>query len=433
MNDLIAPSETERLIRPRRSVAAGLARTALLKLLSKLRTGRITLREEGVTRRFGGAAADFDLQAVITIHSPAAYTAMAFGGSIGAAEAYMAGHWTVDDLTALVRIVLRNQSVMGGMEGGPAAWASPLYKVFHLLRRNTVSGSRRNIVAHYDLGNDFYKLFLDETMTYSSGIFEKPGATLKAASIAKYDRICRKLQLSPDDHVLEIGTGWGGFAEHAATRYGCRVTTTTISDAQYRYARERFAKAGIADRVELLRSDYRELRGRYDKIVSIEMIEAVGHHYLKIFMDRCAGLLHPHGVMGIQAITIADHAYDAHKKSVDFIKRYIFPGSCIPSLTAISRAAAATDLRLFHLEDITPHYAETLRRWRANFVGRLDRVRAMGFSEAFIRMWTYYLNYCEAGFEERYLGDVQLVFTRPLARMPAMPAWYDAPRTGAAP
>jgi len=354
----------------------------------------------------------------MTIKSFKAYTLISLGGSIGAAEAYMLKYWDVDDLTAMVRIVLRNQSVFRDMETGLAGLAAPLYRAFHFLRRNTVSGSRKNIVAHYDLGNDFYRLFLDETLTYSCGIFNRPDATLKEAAIAKYDRICRKLHLSGQDHVLEIGTGWGGFAQHAAQHYGCRVTTTTISDQQYAYAKQRFKDAGIQDMITLLKSDYRELEGQFDKLVSIEMIEAVGHQYLDTFMSRCARLLKPDGLMLIQAITIADWAFDQHKKSVDFIKRYIFPGSCIPSITAISKAmAGTTDLRLFHLEDITAHYATTLRIWRERFLKNLSRVETMGFPEMFARMWEYYLRYCEAGFEERYLGSVQMVFAKPLTRI----------------
>lgn len=425
MIDTTLPSKPKRLVRASRKPAAGLAKNLFLKLLSKIETGQVTVREGARTHTFGKAAPDFPLAVTITIHDPSAYARIVWGGSIGAAEAYMLRYWDVDDLTALVRMVIRNQILLKDLDSGPARLASPLYKAFHFLRRNTRSGSRKNIVAHYDLGNDFYRQFLDETMTYSGGLFERPGATLKEASIAKYDRICRKLQLSEKDHLLEIGTGWGGFTLHAVKNYGCRVTTTTISDEQYRLAGARFEQAGIMDRVVLLKSDYRELQGRYDKLVSIEMIEAVGHQYLDTFMARCADLLKPDGVMVLQAITIADWAFDEHKKGVDFIKRYIFPGSCIPSLTAISRAAAgATDLRLYDLEDITPHYAETLRRWRHNFLENIEKIRSLGFSEVFNRMWEYYLRYCEAGFEERFLGSVQLVMTRPLARMPAN-GWPD--------
>ena len=420
MIDTTLPSKANRIVKASRMPTTGLAKNLFFKLLSKIETGQVAVQDGELTDTFGKATPDFPLTATITIHDPKAYTRIAFGGSIGAAESYMLQYWDVDDLTALVRIVIRNQILLKDLDSGLAKLASPLYKAFHFLRRNTRSGSRKNIVAHYDLGNDFYRLFLDETLTYSSGVFERPDATLKDASIAKYDRICRKLKLSEKDHVLEIGTGWGGFTLHAVKNFGCRVTTTTISDEQYRLAKARFEKAGIMDRVVLLRSDYRELRGRYDKLVSIEMIEAVGHQYLDTFMARCADLLKPDGVMVLQAITIADWAFDEHKKGVDFIKRYIFPGSCIPSLTAISQAAAdMTDLRLYNLEDMTPHYAETLRRWRYNFLGNIHKIRSLGFSEVFNRMWEYYLRYCEAGFEERFLGSVQLVMTRPLARMPA--------------
>jgi cyclopropane-fatty-acyl-phospholipid synthase len=425
MIDTTMPSKPNRRARAPSKALTRLAKNIFLKLIAKVETGQVAVLDGGNTYRFGQPTSGFPLTASITIRDPKAYTRIVYGGSIGAAEAYMLQHWDVDDLTALVRIVIRNRILLKDLDSGLAKLASPLYKAFHLLRRNTKSGSRKNIVDHYDLGNDFYRLFLDDTMTYSSAVFDQPEATLEEASMEKYDRICRKLQLSENDHVLEIGTGWGGFTLHAVKHYGCHVTTTTISDEQYRLAEARFESAGIMDRVVLLKSDYRELQGRYDKLVSIEMIEAVGHQFLETFMARCADLLKPDGVMALQAITIADGAFEEHKKEVDFIKRYIFPGSCIPSLTAISQAASrATDLRLYHLEDITPHYAETLRRWRHNFIENIEKVRSLGFSEIFIRMWEYYFRYCEAGFEERFLGDVQLVMTKPLARMPAI-GWPD--------
>jgi cyclopropane-fatty-acyl-phospholipid synthase len=278
-------------------------------------------------------------------------------------------------------------------------------------------GSRKNILAHYDLGNDFYSLFLDETMTYSCGIFEHEKSSLKDASAAKYDRLCKKLMLRPGDRVLEIGTGWGGFAVHAARRYGVHVTTTTISDQQHRFAQHRIKAAGLNDQISLIKKDYRDLGGKFDKLVSIEMIEAVGHHYYKAFFETCSRLLHNDGMMAIQAITIGDHMFDRHKRSVDFIKHYIFPGGCIPSITAISNAIAkATDLRMIHLEDITPHYARTLREWRRRFFANLDKVRKMGYPETFIRMWEYYLCYCEGGFAERYIGDVQMLCAKPMHR-----------------
>jgi cyclopropane-fatty-acyl-phospholipid synthase len=303
------------------------------------------------------------------------------------------------------------------MEKGLARLTAPVYKLYHHVRKNTKVGSRKNILAHYDLGNDFYALFLDETMTYSCAIFEQENSSLKQASEAKYDRICRKLQLAAGDRVIEIGTGWGGFAVHAARNYGVQVTTTTISDEQHQFARQRIKAAGLEDRITLLKKDYRDLSGKFDKLVSIEMIEAVGHQYLPIFFRTCSRLLKDDGIMALQAITIGDQIFDRHKRTVDFIKRYIFPGSCIPSITAISIALAkATDLRLVHLEDITPHYARTLREWRRRFFTNIKKVRALGFSDTFVRMWEYYLCYCEGGFAERYLGDVQMLFVKPLCR-----------------
>jgi len=356
------------------------------------------------------------------VEHPRFYTHMVFGGSIGAAEAYMAGLWSPDDLTSAIRIVIQNQQVFEEMDQGWARMMEPLHVIYHLLNRNTRSGSRQNIVAHYDLGNDFYALFLDETMTYSCGIFETDASTLHEASVAKYDRICRKLRLEPGDHLVEIGTGWGGFALHAVLNYGVRVTTTTISDQQYQYAQARFKSAGADDRIRLLKQDYRDLTGRYDKLVSIEMIEAVGHQYLPVFFKSCSRLLKDDGIMALQAITISDQAFERHKRSVDFIKRYIFPGSCIPSVTAIGNAIArGTDLRLVHLEDITVHYSRTLREWRNRFFANLDTVRAMGFPEPFIRMWEFYLGYCEAGFTERYIGDVQMLFAKSKPRRAIYP------------
>jgi cyclopropane-fatty-acyl-phospholipid synthase len=340
-----------------------------------------------------------------------------FGGSIGSAEAYMAGLWSTSHLTNVIRLVILNQQMMEKMDKGWSWLSDPVHKLYHYFRRNTLKGSKENIVAHYDLGNDFYSLFLDKTLTYSCGIFEHENCTLEAASEAKYDRICRKLQLHPEDHVVEIGGGWGGFSIHAAKYYGCRVTTTTISDEQYTLAEKRIAASGLSHRIRLLRKDYRHLGGKFDKLVSIEMIEAVGHQYLNTFFQICSRLLKANGMMLLQAITIVDHMFDAHKRSVDFIKRYIFPGSCIPSIHAIMRSIAnKTDLKLFHLEDITPHYVRTLAEWRKRFFDHIDDVRNLGFSETFIRMWEYYLCYCEGGFAERYIGNVQMLLTKPMCR-----------------
>jgi cyclopropane-fatty-acyl-phospholipid synthase len=296
-----------------------------------------------------------------------------------------------------------------------------LQKALHWFNRNTRAGSRKNIAAHYDLGNDFFKLFLDDSMMYSSAMFTNPNMTLAEAQMTRLRAICRKLDLQPSDHLLEIGTGWGGFAISAARECGCRITTTTISREQYELACERIAAAGLQGRIEVLRCDYRDLQGQYDKLVSIEMIEAVGHQYYDTYFAKCASLLKPSGSMLLQAITIADQRYDAAKNSVDFIQRYIFPGSCIPSVTAMTDSITrSSDLRLFHLEDIGPHYATTLARWRENLFDQLDRVRAMGHSEAFIRMWEYYFCYCEGGFAERAIGDVHMLLVKPGNRRPCI-------------
>jgi cyclopropane-fatty-acyl-phospholipid synthase len=325
----------------------------------------------------------------------------------------MLGHWQADDLTALMRLLLRNRQALDAMETGLALISRPLRVAAHWLHRNTRAGSRRNISAHYDLGNDFFALFLDETMMYSCALFERPGMTLAQASTAKLDAICRKLALGPQDRVLEIGTGWGGFALHAAGRYGCRVTTTTISPSQYELARERVRAAGLDDRIDVILEDYRDLSGRHDKLVSIEMIEAIGHQYFAEFFRRCARRLVPGGQMLLQSITIAHRHYARARDEVDFIKRYVFPGCCIPAVSALAQAVAdSSDLRIVHLEDIGPHYATTLARWRDNFLAHLDGVRALGCPESFCRMWEYYLSYCEAGFIERALSDVQLLLAR---------------------
>lgn len=430
MTELIIPAEAPDLTTLRERRIDRIARRATFALLDKLKNGRIVLVEDGCRHEFGTKSDRFPLQAAVTVRHPQFYARLFFGGSIGAAEAYMEGLWSADDLTAVMRILALNQKAFGEMEKGLARLTAPLYRFYHFVRKNTRTGSRKNILAHYDLGNDFYALFLDETMTYSCGFFEREDSTLRDASVAKYDRICRKLRLSPGQRVVEIGTGWGGFAVHAARNFGVEVTTTTISDEQYRFARDRIRSEGLENRVALLKEDYRDVSGTFDKLVSIEMIEAVGHQFLPAFFRACSRLLKDDGLMALQAITIGDQIYDRHKRSVDFIKRYVFPGSCIPSVTAIGNAIArATDLRVVHLEDITPHYAKTLSEWRSNFFANIEKVRALGFSETFNRMWEFYLCYCEGGFAERYIGDVQMIFAKPMWRQnevlqsfhPAMP------------
>lgn len=396
---------------------ARLAKSQVLKQLQNLHVGQLTVID-GTERYVFGQAVTQTPVATITVMDPRFYGEIAFGGSIGAGEAYMMGYWQADSLTNVVRLMVLNQSVMDTLEGGYQWLSKPLLKVFHWLNSNSEAGSQKNIAAHYDLGNDLFRLFLDPTMMYSSAIFEKDTASLQAASELKLKTICEKLQLTPDDHVIEIGTGWGGFAIYAAKHYGCHVTTTTISEQQYCLAKERVMAEGLQDQITLLKQDYRHLQGQYDKLVSIEMIEAVGHQYYDTYFSKVAQLLKPDGVALIQAITIADQRYDSAIRSVDFIQRYIFPGSNIPSNTVmLASITRASDLRLVDLQDIGLHYATTLRHWRENFFANIEAVRKLGYSEAFIRMWDFYLSYCEGGFAECALGDVHLLLAKPGYRM----------------
>ena len=394
-----------------------LAKRILFSRLTGLQYGSITIREGETEMRFGQSHPTSDLTEIhvtLDIKNTQFYGEVVFGGSIGAGEAYMQGYFECSNLTDLIRLMARNQSLLDNLEQGLARLTAPIQKWLHFINKNTQLGSRRNIAAHYDLGNDFFEMMLDPTMMYSSAVFQSPDQTLEEASYTKLDMICKKLALTKADHVLEIGTGWGGFAIYAAKHYGCRVTTTTISQQQYLLASARIEAEGLSDQIEILLSDYRELKGTYDKLVSIEMIEAVGHQFYDTYFGKCSQLLKPNGLMLLQAITISDQRYESATKSVDFIQRYIFPGSCIPSVTAmLNSITKSTDMRLFNLEDIGPHYATTLARWRQNFFKHIDEIRALGYPETFIRMWDFYLCYCEGGFEERALGDVHLLLVKP--------------------
>ncbi|MCT7358128.1 MAG: SAM-dependent methyltransferase [Thalassobium sp.] len=397
-----------------------LCRNALFRTLENLHTGCIRLHEGSQQHIFGNAN-DPEYDVSLQIHDAEAYRNIALNGSVGAGESYMTGDWSSDNLPLLIRVLARNKDVVDNIDGGLANIGKVLLKGFHYLNRNTEKGSRRNIAAHYDLGNDMFELFLDPTMMYSSGIFPAETSSMEEASVYKLDRICQKLQLTAEDHLVEIGTGWGSMAIHAAKHYGCKVTTTTISEEQFAWAERRVREEGLEDKITLLKKDYRALEGQFDKLVSIEMIEAVGHQFLNTYIETCSRLLKDDGIALIQAITIDDQRYEQAKNEVDFIKRYIFPGSFIPCVTAISQAVSrASDMKMIHMEDITPHYARTLDAWRQRFLSNKEQIKALGYDDTFIRLWDFYFAYCEGGFAERVIGDVQLIFAKPLNRRPPL-------------
>ena len=387
----------------------GLARQLLLSKLRGLKGGSLQLIDSSGTSTVGEVG---ELQTKLRVHNPNFFRHAVLGGSLSVAEAYLRDDWQCDDLTTLFRIFVRNIETADRLDRGLSPIAKWCNRIYHHWHTN-----RRNIQAHYDLGNEFFQLMLDDTLSYSSGIFLGPHSTLREASLEKIDRLCRKLDLSPNDHLLEIGTGWGALAIHAAKYYGCRVSTTTISRQQYELARERIEASGVSDRVELLYQDYRDLSGQFDKLVSVEMIEAVGYRYYDTFFRKCSQLLKPTGTMVLQAIVMPDRRYAQYLKSVDFIQRYVFPGGCLPSMkTMLESMSRATNLRFVHAEDFCTHYARTLRHWRQRFYQHMDDVRLLGYPDRFIRMWNYYLSYCEAAFEERFLGVVQILFDKPQCR-----------------
>jgi cyclopropane-fatty-acyl-phospholipid synthase len=410
-----------------------IARRAVHELLGRARGGTIELREEGTSRTLGTPAGAPPLHACVEIHDPAFHTALLSGGA-GAGRAYMDGLWDCDDLVALVRIAARAMPALDRWRERLLPLTAPWQQTAWRMRANTRARARERIAAHYDLGNTLFSRFLDETMMYSSAIFERPGATLHEAQLAKLDRICQRLRLGPGERLLEIGTGWGGLALHAAEHYGADVTTTTISREQHVHASAAVRAAGLEDRVTVLLQDYRDLRGRYDKLVSVEMIEAVGWEHLDTYFAACSDLLEPHGAMLLQAIVHPHRVFRVEKASTGFINAFIFPGGTLPSLAAIDRSLARrTDLRSVALDDITPHYARTLRRWRERFHDAWPELRTLGYDERFRRMWDLYLAYCEAGFRERRISDVQLLLAKPGYRTEtfAAPVTPDASPLGA--
>ncbi|TVQ63755.1 MAG: class I SAM-dependent methyltransferase [Phycisphaerales bacterium] len=416
-----APGSTSRSLRP----LERLGRTLALRALGMVRHGSLTLIEADATHRSprapegaGGAVGVSAPHATVRVLDARFYSAAAFGGSTGLAEAYMDGLWETDDLPGLIETLTVNYTALTRLDGVGARLKGALDALRALAMRNTFAGSRRNIRAHYDLGDEFFALFLDDSMLYSCAVFENGAETLPEAQREKIDRACRKLELRPEHHLLEIGSGWGAMAVHAAGEYGCRVTTTTISDRQHDAAVRRVREAGLGDRVTVLKEDYRNLTGTFDRVVSIEMIEAIGAAQIPVFFEKCSTLLKPDGALLVQAIVIRDQFFARAARRIDFLKKYIFPGSCLPSVEAMTRAAAGrTDLRVWHTEDIGPHYVRTLALWREAFHARLDEVRDMGYDERFIRMWDYYFAYCEGAFRARHVGDVQMLWTKPLCRV----------------
>ena len=397
------------------SFLATFFKNIILKKFGTLQFGFLRILDGDEEFHFGDVKSE--LKADVQIFSPEFYVFMGSGGLLGVTESYTAGYWQSNNLVSLIQIIIQNKDVMSQLDSGWARLFKPVNQYIHSFRQNSLGGSKKNILAHYDLSNEFYQLWLDETMTYSCGVFDNKSSTLEEASVEKLDRICRKLQLTDQDSVLEIGTGWGSFAIHAVKNYGCKVTTTTISDAQYELAKERINQEGLTDRIILLKDDYRKLTGQYDKIVSIEMIEAVGHEYVPAFFKIVSSLLKEDGLFVMQGITYNDQNFDVYKNSVDFIKKYIFPGSCLISVSQVTETMKKyTDLSIVHLEDITVHYARTLKIWRENFQSSIPSIKALGFSSAFIKMWDFYFVYCEAGFRERHIGDYQFVFSKPGAR-----------------
>ena len=391
-------------------MTAAIARRGVLRLLSGIRGGRIEVDEGG--RRFAFGPADAALRATVRVDDPRAYCWM-LRGSTGLGEGFVDGLWTTDDLVALIRIACRNLAMLDRWRGRAHAVLAPFARALSLVPRNTRAGAARNIAAHYDLGNALFESFLDPRLMYSCAYFEEPGASLERAQLAKVERICSRLGLAPGDHLLEIGSGWGGLAIHAAAEHGARVTTTTISREQHAYASRRVREAGLGNRVDVLLRDYRDLRGRYDKLASIEMIEAVGWQYFRGFFAKCAELLRAGGTMLLQAIVIEDRLYEPEKASRTFANKHIFPGGCLPSRRLIAEHAAASGIPVDWWEDITSHYPPTLAAWRQRFEEAWPQLQPLGYDERFRRLWSFYLSSSEAGFREGRIGDVQTLLAKP--------------------
>lgn len=391
-------------------------RVLVVKQLSGIKYGSVSL-SEGANVTVLGEKRDGEPHATIRVEKQSIWERVVFGGTIGAAESYMDGDWSTDNLVALIRIFCGNRDVMESMEGGLAWLKWPALKVWHFARRDTIEQARKNISAHYDLGNEFFDAWLDPSMAYSCGIFTKDDSTMLSASLRKIYTLCEKLELGPQDHLLEIGSGWGALAIFAASNYGCKVTTATISKNQFNHVRAEVRRLKLEHLVNPVFCDYRKLDGKFDKIVSVEMIEAVGHHYFDTYFEKVSSLLKPNGLAAIQAITIRDQAYAYAVRNVDFIQRYIFPGSTIPSVTRMMESVRdKTDMVLADFDDITDHYCLTLKNWREAFWRAESKLRAMGMNDHGLRMWDYYFAYCEGGFAEKVIGVCQFVLSKPKYR-----------------
>ena len=379
--------------------------------LSQIKDAHIIIKDGKSINKYGKPG---NLSAKINILDTAFYKNIILGGTIGASESFIRGEWSSPNLTNVIRALARNTEAQDKLENLFTLLSQPFLKVMHKLNENSVRGSKKNISRHYDLSNDFFSLFLDKNMMYSSAIYKSRKTSLEDASTNKLDVICKKLNLKKTDHVIEIGTGWGGFAIYAAKNYGCKVTTTTISIEQYKFAKQKIKEAGLGKKIKVLLKDYRLLKGQYDKLVSIEMIEAVGYQFYDEYFKIIGQLLKNDGEALIQAITIKDQRYSKAIQSVDFIQKYIFPGSCIPSITAIQNSlTSSTDLVINDIRDIGHHYARTLADWRKRFLKNKQEIRKLGFDDKFLRMWLFYFAYCEGGFEEKVISDIHLHITKP--------------------
>jgi cyclopropane-fatty-acyl-phospholipid synthase len=396
----------------RQSISNNLYQKLVFSILKRIKNVGLTVHDPLISGDgkcfFGDSSAE--LQATLNIHDQAVYKALATGGSIAAAESYIDNQWSSPNLTKLIELFVVCQAQLDELEG-KMSWLTKIKnKMFHRKNKNSETGSKENILAHYDLGNELYTRFLDPEMMYSSAIYDDHATDLTAAQLNKLQRICERLDLQENDHVVEIGTGWGGLAIYAAQNYGCHVTTTTISDAQFEYAQQRVNELGLSDKITLLKQDYRKLTGQYDKLVSIEMIEAVGFEYYTTFFKKCNDLLKPGGKMLIQAITIADQRFDHYRSNVDFIQRYIFPGGCLPSVQVMcNHLKKDTSMVLHEMHDIGLDYAKTLADWRTNFNKRWDELTEHGFDDQFRRLWNFYLSYCEGAFLQRATSTVHFV------------------------